>query len=79
MTNPNDAQRCAHCHAPAGLRPVAAALDAALVRLRGAWLALCTCVDEFEPADMQACAERRDALDTAILKVLAAHEEASNG
>ena len=39
-------------------------------RLKAAWDRLCACVDEFEPDDMGACTELRDALDDAILKVV---------
>jgi hypothetical protein len=47
-----------------------ATLEAALTRLRGAWDALGRCVDEFEPEQPEACAERRDALDQAILDAI---------
>lgn len=50
-------------------------LNIALDGLQGAWDALVRCVDEFEPADRTACAEYRDALDSAILLVLAAYKE----
>jgi hypothetical protein len=57
-------------------------LNQALAGLQGAWDArrdgppgrLC-CVDEFAPDDAGACSEYRDALDTAILAVLAAWKE----
>lgn len=45
-------------------------LETAVEQLRRAWDRLSACVDEFEPGDMQACGEYRDALDTAILAVL---------
>jgi hypothetical protein len=48
-------------------------------RLEGAWEALCDCVAEFEPDDMQACGEYRGALDDAILAVLAAYRAAQEG
>lgn len=47
----------------------------ALAGLQAAWDSLGRCVDEFEPSDMSACSERRDALDTAILATLAAWKE----
>jgi hypothetical protein len=59
---PSAADRTAHLHA-------------ALTLLQGAWNAVGRCADEFEPADMSACAEYRDALDTAIIAVLAAWKE----
>jgi hypothetical protein len=48
-----------------------AMLTTAIKRLQHAWDALGRCSDEFEPADMSACGEYRDLLDTAILAVLA--------
>ena len=50
----------------------AAALASAARGLESNWDALCHCVDEFEPEDMGACAERRDDLDTASCEVIAA-------
>lgn len=45
-------------------------LEAAIERLRGAWVALGRCEDEFCPEQPEACSEYRDALDTAILAVI---------
>lgn len=41
-------------------------------RVKHRWNRLCDCVNEFEPEDMAACGESRDALDDAILKLIAA-------
>ena len=44
----------------------------AVAQLQHAWDELGDCCNEFEPENMTACAEYRDALDTAILAVLKA-------
>lgn len=49
-------------------------LESTLRYLAMAWDNLCECVDEFEPNDMQACSEHRDALDRAILRAIKAVE-----
>lgn len=70
--------RCPRCEGT-GVEPGALRrgqrLSQALAGLQAAWDSLGRCVDEFEPFDMSACAEHRDALDTAILAVLAAWKE----
>lgn len=52
-----------------------AALLAAADLLKRRWDQLTDCVNEFEPDDMGACSERRDALDEAILGVIKARYE----
>lgn len=51
----------------------------ALKELRTAWDALCDCIDEFDPNDGEACGERRDALDTAILAALKVLDDTRGG
>lgn len=52
------------CHAHGGK----AVLEAARNVVRN-WGAVVRCVDEFEPEDMSACGETRDALDNAIIRL----------
>ena len=52
------------CHLHGGK----AILEAARSVVR-CWDAVVRCVDEFEPEDMGACGETRDALDTALIRL----------
>lgn len=77
MVFPIDCPRCQG----RGREPSAAdrhtRLDQALAGLQAAWDSLSRCVDEFAPDDAAACGEYRDALDSAILAVIAAWKEST--
>lgn len=75
MVFPIDCPRCLGSGKEPPAVDRAARLDTALDRLQASWDNENSCTDEFGVDAANACAEYRDALDTAILEVLTAWRE----